>query len=525
MKSSHWWRPWRDLFPYIFGDSASFRDFVLESKTSDNVQMIAKALLGLSLTVQEGKGFDDYLRTHETTTSLWNHSDLKCRRSLDRCLKIVDDLILSDDELASTIDGIECIIMQAKHDSNNGRIKRSWIYLRRGLFFAQLLGLHRRTKNCPPQEAQRRQSVWRMLYQGDRYMSLLLGLPYGAAKRHCEMGATPIGDGNSFNLRLADIIGEVIDRNLNPSADGNYMETVKIEGSMMDLANTMPPEWWHDEFPRGEEVHPAMYQRLLPQFWYHQVRALLHLPFMLKANRDRRYEYNRIAALESARGMILIYQVLRPAQGLQSLICKIIDFQVFTAAMLMVLNLLGSLASHTQRNEEDDNRDWDLIISTNDLLQHASKATGGVVASQAARALGMFVQARNAECQGPCEGTHKVVIPYFGTVVFGAGKDFAKRQAPTRTPSAFSQSAGLPTPEDSYSGSLCETTPSASDPFISFDSYLAQMPFDFSLGGQTMQQLPADLNAYNDAFSNVNLDLDQDWAWYPADQQNLPPVQ
>lgn len=85
---------------------------------------------------------------------------------------------------------------------------------------------------------------------------------------------------------------------------------------------------------------------------------------------------NRIAALESAREMIVRYQVVRPAQGYQSLICKVIDFQVFTAAMVLILNLFDSSASNSKRNEEEDDRDWDLLTSTNEMLQHASKATG-----------------------------------------------------------------------------------------------------------------------------------------------------
>ena len=152
----------------------------------------------------------------------------------------------------------------------------------------------------------------------------------------------------------------------------------------------------------------------------------------------------------------------------------------------------------------------DLIFSTNEMLQHASKETCGVVASQAARALGMFVQARHVEDLSSCGGTFKVVIPYFGTVAFGPGKEFGRKPA-IQTPSFHSQTTGLPTPEHSSSASLCGTTPSSSDPFISFDSYLAQMPFNVKPGESMMQQPSADLNAYNDAFANVDLDLDQDW--------------
>lgn len=62
---------------------------------------------------------------------------------------------------------------------------------------------------------------------------------------------------------------------------------------------------------------------------------------MLKANQERQFEFNKIAALDSARGMITRYHIIRPVQGFQSLVCKIIDFQVLIAAMLLILNRLG----------------------------------------------------------------------------------------------------------------------------------------------------------------------------------------
>ena len=519
LKSSYWWAPWQNLFPNIFGvegSSTSFRDFVLVSKASSKPQKIAKALLCMSLTLEEGKGFDDYLRDHGLTTSALGLGSL-CGQNMETCVRTIDKLILSNDELASTIDGIECFILFAKHNSNNGRIRRSWIYHRRGLSFAQLLGLHRQSKNYSAGETQRRQSVWKALYQGDRFISLMLGMPYAVANTHSSLDKTLENPGASYITCLAEVAGDVIDRNLNPSTDGNFLDTVRIEGKLVEIASAMPPSWLRSDISPDEDAGIQIYSRLFPQFWHHQIRALLHLPFMLKASQDSRYEYSRIAALESAREMIVRYQVFRPVQGFESLVCKVIDFQVFTAAMILVLNLLGSRASNPKRNDSEDGRDWDLIISANNMLQHASEATDGSVANQSARALGMFVQARSTEGRAALWSTCKVVIPCFGTVVFGPGKDYAREPFTTETSTQFAHPAVLPTPAESCSGSITGSTPSAPDLFVSFDSYLAQMPFDFNFSGQPMmQQQPAEFDSYNNSFTNVDLDLDQDWAWYPV---------
>ena len=46
------------------------------------------------------------------------------------------------------------------------------------------------------------------------------------------------------------------------------------------------------------------------------------------------------------------------------------------------------------------------------------------------------------------------------------------------------------------------------------------MPFDFNFNGQTTKPLE-ESDTY--AFPDVNVDLDQDWAWYPPEQQFLDP--
>lgn len=508
LRQSHWWDPWHDMYPSIFGANhgmEAFRNSVLSWKASRSITQVTRALLCESLTLQEAPGLNQ--KFHEHIKEMRSRGGLQCDpiNLIEEILSVIDKLVLSDDELTGTMDGIECLLLQAKHDSNSGRIRKSWIYFRRGIFHAQLLGLYRRPTKHKDEEAQRRQSIWLALYQGDRIYSLLLGLPYAVSSKHSEIEiVVKEPAGQNYILQLVDIVGRVIDRNHEPSSNESYSETVKLEGEMTSIASIMPPEWWKIDPMSPDAVVGAMYNRLLPQFWHHQVRALLHLPYMLKASQDRRYEYNRIAALESAREMILRYQIFRPLQGYSSLICKIIDFQVFTAAMLLILNLIGSYMHNAGQHTSEDNSDWALVASTHEILQRASCETDGLVASQAERALGLFMKARNGDCPMNC-GVTRVVIPYFGTVAFGPNKNVSK--SCSSIAGYAHQPLQLATPAESIS-----QTPT-SDPFISFDSYLAQMPFDFTLGPGTEQPQQVQ-EAQNDVFANVNLDLDQDWAWY-----------
>ena len=309
--------------------------------------------------------------------------------------------------------------------------------------------------------------------------------------------------GEEYVSGLANAIGHIIDRNQEPPSNNTLPLTVKIEGELSDLAASMPSEWWSAPITL-EDVQLQKYNRLLPQMWHYHARMLLHLPFMLKATTDRRFEYNRIAALESSREMLTRYQMFRPAIGFGSSVCKVIDFQTFTAAMVLVLNLLSTSTNSPAHDQREAAIDEQLIADLYDLLNRASMESGGGVTTQAARALKMFCKEKADPCP-PGQNTASIVIPYFGTVVFGRGKSFAN-QAYLKTCEAPQAPVQLPTPEmDTLDSSL-------HDP-ASFETSLSSMSSDFNFGGYQLQQQQG-MGIDGDVFANVNLDLDQDWSWF-----------
>jgi len=497
--SPTWWACWQHMYPEVLGPKprSSIHEFVAESRSSGSVRRISKAVLCIAISLQEVSVILDANYTMTTAQDYVEHS-----------LSVVDDLVLSKDDLAGTIDGIECMVMRAKHDSNNGRVRRAWVTFRRAISFAQLQGLHVRSKDNSKENSLRRESIWKAMYQGDRYLSLLLGLPYSVSEIHSNTsntndqvshGVNMKPNGNTYLLRLASVVGHIIDRNQEASSNNALTVTVKIEGELIDLAGTMTADWWAPDSPAPEDPSFQLYNRFLPRFWHHQARTLLHLPFMLKATTDRRYEYNKIAALESARGMIELYEVIRPAAGFASLVCKIIDFQAFTAAMVLVLNILGLSQTCSTNDLKETDADRRLVSSTKEILQRSSLETGGGVAFQAGRALEVFADDRSFQ------GASKVAVPYFGTVTFGPGKSFIQKVHPNANQNSQQPFQVLTPSEESLSLSPQEQW--------SVDSNFAAMPSDFNFGPYSVQQ-PQEFCMDGDVFANVNFDIDQDWSWF-----------
>ena len=505
--SDSWWSCWQGIFPQLFCHKpySKIGQFVADLKGSGSVQKITKALLCLLVILQEV--------SHSVNTSC----DLTGAASeRTHALSIINENVLNDDELAGTIDGIECMVLRSKYELNGGRIRKAWLTYRRGICLAQISGLHKRPI-CPvddKSQSRRRDSLWKALFTGDRTLSLMLGVPYGPSEIHsdigrdseaCAKGIKTQDTGEHYFFRLAKVVGHIIDRNQQLPSNNMLPLTFMIEAEMMELAASMESDWW-ESGREPEDAANRMYDQLMPQFAHHQARSLLHLPFMLKATTDRRFEYNKIAAVESAREMIVLYRVIRPALGFGSFICKIIDFQAFTAAMILVLNLLDHYRKSEIVDHSEAEKDQDLISATADVLQRASVGTDGGVATQAARALEIFGKIKElslpvGKSEGSC--TTKVVVPYFGTVVIGPGTSL-RDQAQMQAPSLTLQPQQLPTPSDqSLDGSTSESGP-PSDSLIE-----PMMPFDFNYSEDS------EGTSGNGAFfANIDFNLDQDWNWF-----------
>jgi hypothetical protein len=99
-----------------------------------------------------------------STTELQLYPSVEAR--LDKYLSTVQALITSDDELVSTIDGLECLILQGLFHLNAGNPRRAWLTFRRALNICQLMGIHKKNGSSIPGG----EKMWYQIVQADRYL-------------------------------------------------------------------------------------------------------------------------------------------------------------------------------------------------------------------------------------------------------------------------------------------------------------------------------------------------------------------
>jgi hypothetical protein len=223
-------------------------------------------------------------------------------------------------------------------------------------------------------------NLWWALYQGDRFISILLGLPYSVTDVHCDLGqhsdSNTKGSGvplRPFTLQCGILAGKLIDRNQS-NMQQCVTRTIEIDAEMKRMAGSMPPTW--SELPSiGADPYqdiPQIRQRLVLQVIFCLIRTHLNLSFLpdTQPNPDVVNEPCRTACTDSARMLVQRYNMLRTVVDGEPLFdCSTNDFVGFTTAVILLIG--ASRNSNSPRAEED----WSLVEKTLAIFKDLSRCS------------------------------------------------------------------------------------------------------------------------------------------------------
>lgn len=348
-----------------------------------------------------------------------------------RILPAIDRAVLFNDKVATTLPGIECLMSLSRYYCNLGQLRKAWHLSRRALEYSISAGLYCVSSKTSSNQSSRHLQVWQAACYRDRYLSMVLGLPYGVSDSYLyqppESPASHSGQiAARFYSSVTSIIGQVIDRNQTSPADA-IVVTLKIDHELESMVNGMDNHWWSlssfDSYTRQENL-----ERIEAYFIRHFIRAFLHLPFMLKFPGQGMSQFSYDATVESARQALVAYRLLRVDLGLDPYLCISSDFKAFVMLVLLVLHLLGQKNDPSPRYIADQNdKDWAVVDDIKSIFLQASKDERNTVAKQAIPVLEVLLRARGTE-KGPCPYGFergrwcKVTIPCFGEITVRPGK-------------------------------------------------------------------------------------------------------
>jgi hypothetical protein len=391
---------------------ARVRTFILDSMRSGCGVVVAKAVLCLALCIQQLPASFKHQRPNLPASP---------SALLDSYLVGAETLLPVLEGSACTLDGLECFTLQARVYIDMGKPRNAWLCLRRAMSYAILQGLHTLDDSAD----ERRRSLWSLIWQHERQLSLVLGFPPAISDSHPGVSRPYASQSIQERVRFefSVIAGHIIERNQN-HRNIDYSVTERIEQELLQYRNGLASTLL-DVRPAPSMPLEIIYGLQVAKIHYYSHCKMLHLPYMLKSSVDRKYEHNRLAALEAAREAAKTWQDLRDCCGSETLIiCDLMDFQVFTAAIVIVINLLSPSCPD---NAHDQARDWELVHDISRNLAKVSEEMECNVACQAARLLDHISAAHHGTYEGP--EIYEATIPYFGKVRISQIKKAAPSQA------------------------------------------------------------------------------------------------
>ncbi|KAH9906563.1 hypothetical protein F4778DRAFT_801825 [Xylariomycetidae sp. FL2044] len=187
------------------------------------------------------------------------------RAVMERAVNAASKLVNNDNELVTSIEGVECLMMESLYWNHAGHLRRAWLKNRRAMSLAQMMGLH--AGEWPPssmvleeeEEARRRiepEYMWFRLVCTDRYLSSMLGLPQGWIDSAAFASAEALERCGGVVERIERIetvaCGFILQRNHGTERtsddddddDDNFAATHKVDRMLRDTSALMPPRWW-----------------------------------------------------------------------------------------------------------------------------------------------------------------------------------------------------------------------------------------------------------------------------------------
>jgi hypothetical protein len=249
----------------------------------------------------------------ESPSQTTKQSSVDFNRLMLRAVEAARNLVNSKDEMVGSLEGIECIAMEAMYYVYTGDLHRGWLTMRRAILIAQTMGLHRGIRPTSvgsmgdDQSSPDSGQLWFNLIHLDRYLSLMTGLPQCSSDSPFATPAELQACEPEEKLRRLDCLsaGRILEHGQNKVHD---YEIFKIDKLLQEAAACMPSRWWlHSDRPGDEADYYAV---LKDHVRHYHLLAQLHWPSLLAGGNDSKDEYGKLITVNASRKVLSCYIAL-----------------------------------------------------------------------------------------------------------------------------------------------------------------------------------------------------------------------
>lgn len=371
--------------------------------------IVARTLLHLAICINSLPPEFDQSRF----TNIWSLD-----ATMQNYVTTVNSLITDADEHMLTLHGLECLMLLAVYHMNSANLRQAWLVVRRAMNLAHLMGFHRIVTQPdldPPIPAVSNAKVlWRHFVDLDRYLGLHLRLPFGADD-------VPVSDDADLQVihraRINALTKEVadLDREVTPQS---YAKALALDEKLEQNMREMPPDFWDVPNIPSTARSPGSFaalERLMVQMWHFELKIFIHLPYLLRAPHEDRYEFSKVTALQASRNVLMRWFALRNASITQAC-CRFAEIGVFIAAVTLTLDIVIELATK-EKSEVQKTKGTDFAMICRligEMEKLAKSSTREKIAARSAIVLKKMLSSLDPSRQAA--GKARLTIPFFGTV-------------------------------------------------------------------------------------------------------------
>jgi hypothetical protein len=414
---------------------------------------------------------------------------------IDTYIRFASVLLSVEGEESAQI--AQCYLLLHKILINMGRPQRAWVAIRHAISAATVIGLDRLDASASLQ----RKSLWAQIWQVERQLCMMLGFPSAVAVHGTKDDAAMIQMMTPAHMvlrRVCITMGRVIERNQNADATP-YATTVQLDQDMEELKKQFPPEWFEPHGP-NETIQSVYYQEAAKIFYYSTLKHI-HLPYMLKAKSDRRYEHSRLSTMEACRELIKVYLRLRGSRKCGLVQCELMDFTIFSSAITLILAVLsgGAITEGPSLALSYYVEELQLVDTLIGEFKRTDTLLECTVARQSAQVLETLLAASYGTYD--VQDDFNLVVPYFGRLRISKGTQQSTNSNAIAGSVSSQDASTLASPSATSSVALSSLPPK-------------QVPGDPYYIPQPANTIEFSSNEFlNTTFSDFDfqMDLSQDW--------------
>ncbi|ETS86152.1 hypothetical protein PFICI_04177 [Pestalotiopsis fici W106-1] len=374
------------------------RSFIEESLERGPPDVMARALIWFALCIQQVPRsiVSDIPSLAESSSAV-----------VMQFLSASDALLGPDVQGDFTQASLTCLVLQAKCYVNMGRLRQAWLATRRAVNQGIILGFHDQRKHLDHEDGR----IWHTIWAHDSQLSLLLGVP-SSLPPYCTISLDlpfEMPPEASIMHHISVLCEKINARNQN-HRQYSYADTMTLDNDLDKLRAMIPEEWWKPDLTDKLPL-PTFHVRQASKLYYHHLKQLIHIPYMLKATTEAKYQYSRTSVLEALGGMMECYAGRRLHPNGQYAMCFLVDFLAFSAGLILAADLLSQQSTWGSEVELEQ---WQSIRSLIKELRIAATLLDHTVAQQAAQLLEYLDSARHGAYHGP--DVYDAVVPYYGKV-------------------------------------------------------------------------------------------------------------